>query len=97
MIQTTSYAIVAITFPDDQQRYLGFLEASMGVGLLVGPVAGSILYTTLGFKSTFFVIGATFIALAPLLRFVIPKSVDDHDLSNISGIENSMSLVQWLN
>ena len=94
MIQTTSYAIVAITFPEEQQRYLGFLEASMGVGLLVGPVAGSILYSTLGFKATFFWIGVTFISLAPLLRFVIPKSVDDHDISSLSGIENSMSLVR---
>ena len=94
MIQTTSYAITAITYPDDQQKYLGFLEASMGVGLLIGPVAGSILYSSLGFKITFFVIGSAFVILTPLLRFVIPRSVDDIDIRDVVGYESSMSLIR---
>lgn len=52
MIQTTSYAIIAVLYPNDQQKYLGILEASMGVGMLLGPVLGSLLYTLFEFKWT---------------------------------------------
>ena len=79
MIQTTSYAIIAIIFKDNQQKYLGYLESSMGVGLITGPMIGSAIYSLFGFEATFFVIGGIFIILAPLLFFVIPKSVNEKD------------------
>lgn len=79
LIQTTSYAIVAVTFPEKQQKYLGILEASMGFGLVVGPVIGSTLYTLLGFQGTFFLVGAVFLISAISLAFIIPKTVDKTD------------------
>lgn len=79
LIQTTSYAIVAILFPDNQQKYLGILEAAMGFGLITGPVIGSSLYTAVGFHGTFYCVGSIFICSAVVLYFVVPKSVDKSD------------------
>ena len=87
MIQTTSYAIVAITYPKDQQKYLGILEASIGVGMLLGPIVGSILYSTIGFQGTFYAIGAWFIVLVPVMLWVIPPSVDSTDNNILIGEE----------
>lgn len=102
MIQTTSYSIVSIIFKDNQQKFLGYLESSMGVGLITGPVIGSALYTFFGFAYTFLGIGGVFIILAPILLFIIPKSVNVKDdwtnsyLSKRSFIEHTSLLVKRL-
>ena len=43
-IQTTSYAIVSVTFPLEQEKYIALIETSVGVGLILGPVLGSTIY-----------------------------------------------------
>ena len=61
LILTTSYAIIAITFPNEQQRYLGIVEAAVGFGCVIGPITGSFLYTLFGFDGTFYLVGSLFI------------------------------------
>ena len=87
-ILTTWYSIIAITYPDEQTKYLGFLEASSGAGMLFGPPFGSVLYNFLGFELTFYIIGGMFILFAPFLRIVIPNSVDIKDRQESLKIEN---------
>ncbi len=36
---------------------IGYIEAVTGVGLIVGPIIGSTLYTFLGFDLTFYLYG----------------------------------------
>lgn len=79
LIQTTSYAIVSILYPDGQQKYLGILEASMGLGLVVGPVIGSILYTFVEFQGTFYSIGCIFLISVVILIWAIPQTVNKTD------------------
>ena len=86
-ILTTWYSIVAITYPEEQTKYLGFLEASSGAGMLFGPPFGSVLYNFLGFELTFYIIGGVFILLSPLLWIVIPNSVDAKDQMHSLSIE----------
>lgn len=79
MIQTTSYAIIAIVFEEEQEKYIGYLEASGGVGMLLGPIVGSVLYEFLDFSYTFFLIGVVFIALTPVFFMITPSSVNAQD------------------
>ena len=51
---------------------MGLLEAMAGIGLIVGPIIGSSLYTFLGFKHTFFVYGAFELLLAIIIRINVP-------------------------
>ena len=82
--------------------FLGYLESSMGIGLIAGPVLGSALYTFFGFEYTFLGIGGVFIVLAPLLIFLIPNSVNIRDkftnsyLSKRSFISHSSLIVKRL-
>ena len=82
MIQTTSYAIVAVLYPHEQQKYLGIVEASMGLGMLAGPAVGACLYILFAFKGTFYSVGFLFLFLAPLLYMMIPNSVNIKDGDN---------------
>ena len=43
-----------------------------GIGLILGPLLGSALYTFLGFEKTFFVYGGLEVLLAILIRINIP-------------------------
>jgi MFS family permease len=50
MIYTTIYAIITNKYPMRKEALLGMLEASFGVGLICGPLAGSSLYNAFGFE-----------------------------------------------
>ena len=56
-MQTTCFTIATNDFPKKSERLIGFLEAMTGMGMILGPIIGSILYTFMGFKHTFFVYG----------------------------------------
>ena len=43
-----------------------------GLGLIVGPIIGSALYSFLGFELTFFVYGGVEVLLAIIIRFNVP-------------------------
>ena len=44
-----------------------------GIGLILGPLFGSALYTFLGFAKTFFVCGGLEVLLAVLIWIKVPK------------------------
>jgi len=56
-MQTTCYAIATNEFPKKKSLIIGLVEAMTGVGLILGPVAGSVLYSALGFQVCFYVLG----------------------------------------
>ncbi len=48
----------------------------MGVGLVVGPIVGSVLYTLMGFSLTFFIFGSIFVIVSFFILRVLPSSID---------------------
>lgn len=56
MLVSNSNAIVVSVFPEkDIGKALGFLESIVGIGLMVGPVIGGLLLTSLGWESIFYI------------------------------------------
>ena len=72
-VQTTCYTIATNDFSEKQERLIGLLEAMAGLGLIVGPMIGSALYSFLGFEKTFFVYGSMIVILAVTIRLFIPE------------------------
>lgn len=73
IIGTATYAIIASNYPDNMPVVLGVQNTLAGVGMMVGPLLGSLLYGLGGFSFLFFVYGAMFLALLPLSYLLIPK------------------------
>jgi len=46
------------------------LEAAVGLGVIMGPLIGSALYTQFGFRMTFAYYGSFFLVFAIFIRFV---------------------------
>ena len=70
---TTIYAIITNRYPQRKEALLGMLEASFGVGLICGPLAGSSLYKMFGFEMTFYIYGIFFLCCTFLLWYLIPE------------------------
>lgn len=54
---TSSIAIITTHYKHERERTIGLVEASSGVGLLLGPFFGAILYQIGGYVMPFFVTG----------------------------------------
>ncbi len=70
------------------------LEAFSGVGLILGPLLGSAIYTWLGFKMSFIVMGLALLPLAFVIYFFLknqtsPNGDEDDDFINASVNSNS--------
>ena len=48
-----------------------------GLGLIAGPLIGSILYSLLGFRDTFFVYGGAEVLIAILIRINIAEKKEE--------------------
>lgn len=58
-----------------ENKYLGILEASMGVGMVVGPSIGAALYKIFGFEWTFRAIGIILLCSDFMMCLFIPKNI----------------------
>lgn len=50
-------AIIARHYKDEREKTIGLMEASSGIGLLLGPFFGAILYQLGGYVLPFFTVG----------------------------------------
>jgi MFS family permease len=98
-VQTTCYAVAINDYPDHREAMIGYIEAVTGVGLIIGPIIGSTLYTFLGFDKTFFLYGSAVIVFAifvtckaeryfhrPIVHSEIQISNEDDDFKTESSL-----------
>lgn len=46
---TTSMSIITIEFTEKKDQYFAYYQSAVGVGLMLGPVIGQLLYNAMGF------------------------------------------------
>ena len=54
---TSSMAILSSFPQSEREKYIGWVEASFGIGLLFGPMIGALLYTIGGYVMPFITFG----------------------------------------
>ena len=75
---TTILTIWTNEYPIEQREKLYGYHMAMGAsGLVFGPLVGSVLYSLLGFKNTFFVYGSAVVIFAFILRLKLGHSDGD--------------------
>jgi MFS family permease len=70
---TSFYAYVPILFPSKIEKMIGLCELAGGIGFLIGPICGSLLYNVGGYLTPFFVFGGLAISIAPVIYFFVEK------------------------
>lgn len=80
MISTTAYSYAATCYPKDVEKIVSTIEVFLSIGLIIGPVVGSFLYSLMGFSMTFYIMGALMIPIALLSPCLIQKAPSHHPL-----------------
>lgn len=60
-------------FPTDAEKYLGWAEAATGIGLVAGPVLGSVLFRFLEYEFTFVAFGVMLALGGVFLAIILPN------------------------
>lgn len=76
---TAAFSIIAKEFPENVGSTFALLETFFGIGLILGPTIGGLLYEVGGFKLPFIVIGSLLLTAAVLIFFVLPEPEDQPD------------------
>lgn len=66
---TATMAIIASHYKHDREKTIGMLESFAGIGLLIGPFFGAILYSIGGYILPFFATAGLYFALYPMIAF----------------------------
>ena len=73
---TSGFAVTASIFPHHIATIFGLLETATGLGMMVGPAFGGLLYEFGGFTLPFVVLGAFMIVTVPLHMLWLPPTDD---------------------
>ena len=93
-VQTTCYSIATNDFPSKKEMIVGYVEAMTGLGLIVGPIIGSALYSFFGYANTFFIYGSFLVFLALVIKCYFPTKADSDEerLEDISALLDGSSI-----
>ena len=71
------YAYLPILYKEDElQEKIGYMEASLGIGMLIAPLLGSLLYYLWGYQAPFYVmVGILLICTPWLIRSLPPDNI----------------------
>ena len=66
-----------IVFPEEKlARMNGILQSFTGLGMLMGPILGSLLFTLGGFQLPFYSVGMLLLFLAVVNWWIIPSGLE---------------------
>ena len=52
---TVDLALITANFSENRIKYVGIMEASAGVGMILGPPVGGLIYSYMGYAWTFYI------------------------------------------
>ena len=70
------YSITTNFYYDNKEQMIGLIEAVTGIGLIMGPLLGSVLYSIGGYTFIFYTMGGLFLFLSFFVKIMFPKKVD---------------------
>ncbi|XP_077989876.1 MFS-type transporter SLC18B1-like, partial [Glandiceps talaboti] len=74
---TAVFTIIAQTFPDKIATTFGIMEIFTGLGLMIGPPLGGILYSVGGYTLPFVALGTSTLVIVFCNILVLPSQTDD--------------------
>jgi MFS family permease len=76
MIQTTMYSICTNLFENDKEAIIGYIEAFTGIGTILGPLLGTVLYSIGGYEFIFYSFGSIFAIMSIFVMCLFDAKVD---------------------
>lgn len=83
MVATAAYSIVSIEFPYNRDKYIGFCQTAVGVGLLAGPFIGQTIFNLMGtfgeihgYEYTFYVLASVLCISLVVASVFMPSHIN---------------------
>ena len=73
---TSAFAIITNEFSDNQEKYLGWANGAMGIGLFLGPTVGAVLYTYIDYTYTFVTFGCLLVLTGLIGQLLLPSDLN---------------------
>ncbi|KAJ8288611.1 hypothetical protein COCON_G00012700 [Conger conger] len=70
---TSSFAVSAKVFPNNIATVMGSLEVFTGLGLILGPPFGGLLYQSFGYELPFIILGCVLFLMVPFNMYILPN------------------------
>lgn len=64
------------TFTENREKIIGYAETAAGIGLFMGPIIGSTLYTTIGYLWCYMSLAIFLFASMIIVSFILPDSLN---------------------
>lgn len=94
---TTALSLISTNYSEEKTKYIGFMEAAGGLGLMIGPAFGSFLYSYLNYAWTFYFLSiAIGINLIVLIIF-IPQKLNNNLEFSFDRINLTKGLLMGIN
>lgn len=74
---------------DEKDKYIGYIEMSLGIGDMIGPAIGGIVFDLIGFVGAFISFGGMIFVGIIFCIFMIPESLNDPPESDDSSSEDT--------
>lgn len=77
-LSIAGYSTVTLLFPEKKMIYLGFCSTFRGLGCMLGPVVGQMIYTgtNYDFGLTFYIFAGILTPFMLLALFLLPRSLN---------------------
>ena len=85
-IGTPILSIVATNYKENLQEALGFIQISIGLGYMLGPLGASLLFSIGGFRTIFIAYGAIFLLFVPFFQYILEDDVSQEMKSETIAI-----------
>lgn len=72
----TNMSIIAAEFKNDRPKYISYINMSLGLGLALGPVLGSLVYSFLNYRGTFYFFAAYIFFIGTVCVSLVPKRLN---------------------
>ena len=77
-----AYSILTSTFTENREKIIGYAETAAGIGLFMGPIIGSTLYTYSGYLWCYMSLAIFLFASMIFISFILPDSLNRDSSAN---------------
>lgn len=86
-INSSCSSIICFNYEENMSKYIGFVQTATGIGMLTGPLIGSMLYEAGGFKLPFLLTGGSLLMMTLLIKYLVPSDQDIDVISETTSTE----------
>lgn len=76
LLQITGYSVITSTFSSEMLKYIGYIEICVGVGLGLGPLLSSLVFSALAYEYTMYLFGLLNVAGTILCICCLPGELN---------------------